>query len=82
MSKKTVVSISVACAMTVAFQVFALDNTINNEFWNTTAYKNPTPSVENSAPMERFDSGVFDRVESAVMDLFSSVRRGLMLLVR
>lgn len=61
---------------------FALDNTLHNDFWDTKAYVNPSPAVEESAVAEKFDSGVFVRVESAVMEFFSSVKRGLIFWMR
>ena len=70
------------CVLVASSAAFALDTTIDNEFWCTKRYVNPAPSVEAGVAQGRFDSGVFDRVESSVMSFFSSVRRGLMLLVR
>lgn len=36
----------------------AFDNTVNNDFWNTTAYVNPTPSSAAKSLVAAFDSGV------------------------
>jgi hypothetical protein len=66
----------------VLIPAFALDNTLQNDFWDTRAYINPSPAVEESAVAEKFDSGVFVRVESAVMEFFSSVKRGLIFWIR
>ena len=61
---------------------FALDNTLHNDFWDTRAYIDPSPVVAESAVAEKFDSGVFVHVESAVMEFFSSVKRGLVFWMR
>lgn len=70
------------CVLAASFAVFAIDTTIDDDFWCTKNYVNPAPSVEVGVVQGKFDSGVFDRVESSVMSFFSSVRRGVMLLMR
>lgn len=66
----------------VASVALALDNTVSNEFWCTWGYVNPSPSLEPSCAIENFDSSVLARVKSAVMEFFSSIPSGIVLLVR
>ena len=46
--------------------VAAFDNTVSNDFWDTTAYVNPAPSVSGATLAEAFDAFVFDRKDAAL----------------
>ena len=48
------------------------DNTVRNDFWDTTAYVNPAPSVAGATLAEAFDAFVCDRADDSLATAFDS----------
>ena len=71
---RTVAALAVFLAFAAAF---ALDNTVNNDFWNTTGYVNPSPDTKAATLETPFDSVVATARASvpAADDRFDSVYR-------
>lgn len=57
---------------------FALDNTQSNDFWDTTAYVNPSPSVESGTLSVAVDAvAKTERPSNVLSSFFSTVCKGL-----
>ena len=74
-SMSAVLLLAVGLALSPAF---ALDNTQNNDFWDTTAYVNPSPSVESGVLPVAVDAVAKTEEPSNVLSrFFSTVCQGL-----
>ena len=57
---------------TVCVAASAFDNTVQNDFWNTTAYVNPNPSVVGATLAEAFDAFVCDHADDPLATTFDN----------
>ena len=76
--KKLMMGLSIlACAA-----AFALDNTVDNAFWNTTAYVNATPVTSTATVTCRIDTAAKTEVVTAPAFDFNSRKPGIAVIVR
>ena len=57
---------------TVCVAASAFDNTVQNDFWNTTAYVNPNPSVVGATLPTAFDAFVCDHADDPLATTFDN----------
>ena len=70
-------TVGALAAFSALAAAFALDNTINNDFWNTTGYVNPSPDTKAAVLESAFDSvaGTAKASVPGASDRFDSVYR-------
>lgn len=61
---------------------WALDNTINNDFWDTRAYENPSPDVQTATTDVGFEFCVPFVVVSDILVVLDTSPLGLTIMVR
>ena len=69
------------CVLFAAATALALDNTVSNDFWCTWNYVNPSTNVA-AAVGSVADTFISNSRASSVLDVFSSEKLGLWIIVR
>ena len=77
--KKTLFAFGFAFAAVCAVQ--ALDNTISDDYWNTTGYVNATTSTVAAATTSIFDSRIESASASAAIAQFDTRPAGMLIVI-